>query len=96
VREDQLMPTYVFACAACGRFEEGRPMARAGEPARCPVCRGVARRVFTPPGLPALAAPVRGALAAQEASAHEPRVVGRKQGRPMPHRPEPTPPWVLH
>src|SRR6185295_6354809 len=31
-REEQLtMPTYVFTCAICGRFEESRPMALAGE-----------------------------------------------------------------
>jgi putative FmdB family regulatory protein len=90
------MPVYVFTCPACGRFEEARPMARAGDGARCPACRHEARRVFTPPGLRTLAGGVRRALAAEEASAHEPRVVGEKRGRPMPHPAGgPTPPWVL-
>jgi putative FmdB family regulatory protein len=89
------MPVYVFACPACGRFELNRPMARAGDGADCPGCRRQARRVFTPPSLPALTGPVRRALAAEEASAHEPRVVDQKPGRPMPHRGSPAPPWVL-
>jgi len=90
------MPVYVFTCPVCGRFEESRPMARAGDGARCPACRHEARRVFTPPGLRTLAGGARRALAAEEASAHEPRVVGEKRGRPMPHRAGgPNPPWVL-
>ena len=32
----------------------------------------------------------------EEASAHEPRVVTEKRGRPLRQRPEPVPPWVLH
>jgi putative FmdB family regulatory protein len=90
------MPVYVFTCPACGRFEESRPMARAGDRASCPTCRGQARRVFTPPNLPLLAAGVRRALSAEETSAHEPRVVREKRGRPMPRlATPPTPSWVL-
>jgi hypothetical protein len=51
--------------------------------------------VFTPPRLTRLATPVRRALETEEASAHEPRVVTEKRGRPLRHR-EPVPPWVLH
>lgn len=90
------MPVYVFTCPVCGRFELARPMARAGEAACCPECRCEARRVYTPPNHALLTSEVRGALGAEEASAHEPRVVDTKYGRPMRHRPEPTPPWVLH
>ena len=71
-------------------------MAKAGDGATCPICRGQARRVFTPPSLSVLAAGVRRALSAEEASAHEPRVVAEKRGRPMPQlATSPTPPWVL-
>jgi hypothetical protein len=52
--------------------------------------------VSTPRSLPALASGVRRALEAEEASAHEPRVVAEKRGRPMPRPVEATPPWVLH
>jgi putative FmdB family regulatory protein len=89
------MPLYAFACAGCGAFELVRPMARAGEPVACPGCGSEARRVFTPPGLALLAAPVRGALDSQERSAHEPDVVTTKRGRPLPHRHAPAPPWVM-
>ena len=71
-------------------------MAKAGDGASCPTCRGQARRVFTPPNLPVLAAGVRRALSVEEASALEPRVVGEKRGRPMPQlATSTTPPWAL-
>ena len=71
-------------------------MAEAGDAAACPTCRVTARRVFTPPSLSVLTAGVRRALSAEEASAHEPRVVGEKRGRPMPQlATSPAPPWTL-
>jgi hypothetical protein len=70
-------------------------MAEAAAPARCPSCGDEARRVFSPPGLALLARPLRTALDAEEKSAHEPGVATRKTGRPLPHRHEPSPPWVL-
>jgi hypothetical protein len=39
---------------------------------------------------------MRRVLEKEEASAHEPRVVTEKRGRPLRQRPEPVPPWVLH
>lgn len=90
------MPVYVFACQECGSFELARPMAEASSRALCPGCQCEARRVFTPPRLARLATPVRRALDTEEASAHEPRVVTEKRGRPMRRGREPTPPWVLH
>jgi hypothetical protein len=70
-------------------------MAEAGSRTCCPTCQREARRVFTPPRLARLAAPVRRALETEEASAHEPRVVTEKRGRPL-RRQEPVPPWVMH
>jgi putative FmdB family regulatory protein len=78
------MPMYVFTCRECGPFELTRPMAQAGGAAYCPACHREARRVFTPPGLARLATPMRRALETEEASAHEPQVVTRKTGRPLP------------
>jgi putative FmdB family regulatory protein len=89
------MPVYAFSCADCGPFDVTRRAAYAGAPAACPACGAEARRVFTPPGLALLARPVRGLLDREEKSAHEPDVVAHKTGRPMPHRHEPAPPWVL-
>ncbi len=46
------MPTYDYACAACGaRFERERPMAEASAPIPCPVCAEPGTRVFTMPRL---------------------------------------------
>jgi hypothetical protein len=70
-------------------------MAEAGAPAHCPGCGSDARRVFSPPGIAALARPVRRALDIEEKSAHEPEVVSEKRGRSMPHRHAPSPPWTL-
>jgi putative FmdB family regulatory protein len=90
------MPVYVFTCHECGTFELSRPMAETGKAAQCPSCLREARRVFTPPGLTRLTRPVRQALETEEASAHEPRVVTEKRGRPLPRRRPPVPPWVQH
>jgi putative FmdB family regulatory protein len=90
------MPVYVYSCQACGSFELSRPMAETGKPAHCPNCLREARRVFTPPALARLARPVRQVLEKEEASAHEPAVATRKLGRPLPQRPSPVPPWIVH
>jgi hypothetical protein len=39
---------------------------------------------------------VRRVLETEEASAHEPRVVTQKAGRPLPQRRSRKPPWVAH
>jgi putative FmdB family regulatory protein len=89
------VPIYAFTCAECGPFEVQRPVTEAGAPASCPSCRGEARRVFTPPGLALLARPLRKTLDLEEKSRHEPEVVADKRGRPLPHKHEPTAPWVM-
>jgi putative FmdB family regulatory protein len=91
------MPTYGFACAACGPFEVRRGAEEAGRGAACPGCGASARRVFTPPSLARVSRPVRGLFDLQEKSAHEPAVVGDKRGAPLGHAHAhgPAPPWVL-
>jgi putative FmdB family regulatory protein len=78
------VPTYAFACAQCGPFEEPRAMAEASRPASCPVCDGDARRLYTPPGVVRTPAPLARALNLEARSAHEPAVVGAPRGRPLP------------
>jgi hypothetical protein len=51
--------------------------------------------VFSPPGLALLSRPLRRTLDYEEKSAHEPDVVAGKRGRPLPHKHDPTPPWVM-
>jgi putative FmdB family regulatory protein len=89
------MPVYEFTCEGCGTFDLMRPMAESSAPARCPNCGTAAARVFTPPGVALLDAPVRRALDTEDKSAHEPDVVSERSGRPLPHSHEPSPPWVL-
>lgn len=89
------MPLYQFACEGCGPFELLRPMAESGAATRCPRCGAAAARVFTAPAVRRLEAPVRRVLDMQDRSAHEPDVVKERRGRPLPHRHEPSPPWVL-
>ena len=90
------MPKYVFTCGECGPFELARSMAESGTQAFCPACQREARRVFTPPRLARLAAPLTRALETAEASADEPRVVTEKSGRPLGQHRQPAPPWILH
>jgi putative FmdB family regulatory protein len=89
------VPIYAFTCEACGAFEVTRPGAESAAPAACPRCGADGRRVFTPPGLALLSKPLRGLMDREEKSGHEPDVVAGKTGRPLPHRHEPRPPWVL-
>ncbi|WP_069760098.1 FmdB family zinc ribbon protein [Streptomyces sp. LUP47B] len=69
------MATYQYRCAGCGPFDVIRPIGRALAEEPCATCAGPARRVFTAPMLARASAPLARALHAQEASAHEPRVV---------------------
>jgi putative FmdB family regulatory protein len=89
------VPTYAFTCGSCGSFDVIRAMAAAAAPASCPSCGGEARRVFTAPGLALLARPARDLLDLEHKSAHEPEVVTQKRGSALPHRHDPSPPWVL-
>lgn len=45
------MPLYDFRCVKCGlEFEVSRPVAKAGEPAFCPMDGGECERTHTTPG----------------------------------------------
>lgn len=69
------MATYQYRCADCGPFDVVRPIGRALAEEPCGSCAGPARRVFTAPLLARTSARLARALHAQEAGAHEPRVV---------------------
>ena len=72
------MPTYEYACPACGEFTALRPMAQRQDPLACPDCGAPAVRVFaTAPAYTGLPAAVRQAHATNERSAHEPRQSSR-------------------
>ncbi|MGY1495224.1 FmdB family zinc ribbon protein [Streptomyces sp. QTS52] len=82
------MATYQYRCPGCGTFDVIRPMGRALSEEPCETCGHQAHRVFTAPMLPRTPLPLSRALRAQEASAHEPRVV--TEIPPAHHRPAPT------
>ena len=68
------MPTYDYACPACGGFEAIRTLARRDEPAACPDCGADSARVLVAaPRLARLDDATRQALATNERARHEPR-----------------------
>jgi len=69
------VPTYGYDCPRCGAFDLVRPMARASEPAACPQCGDVARRVWGAPALRGVDPAVRRALDGSARSAEAPDVV---------------------
>lgn len=73
------MPTYGYACAACGPFEMVRPMADYARPHPCPDCGASAgRAMLAVPALAMMDAGKRSAHATNERSAHAPlRSAGR-------------------
>lgn len=73
--------TYQYRCAGCGPFDLMRPMGEATPQERCAGCGATARRVYTAPSLHRPGDQLNRALAASEASAHEPQIVERLPGR---------------
>jgi putative FmdB family regulatory protein len=69
------MPTYPYRCTICGPFDVSRSLGQARPEEPCQACGGQARRVFTAPLLNRTPVALARALRAQEAGAHEPRVV---------------------
>jgi putative FmdB family regulatory protein len=68
------MPTYDYACPACGIFEAFRPMAEYQEPHPCPGCGDQADRILlTVPAFANMDAGRRTAMATNESSANAPR-----------------------
>jgi putative FmdB family regulatory protein len=45
------MPLYEFRCQDCGEFDLWRAMAESSQPATCPNCNLLAKRIFSPPAL---------------------------------------------
>jgi putative FmdB family regulatory protein len=70
------MSTYPYRCTNCGPFDVRRPIGEAPPEEPCAACGRRAKRVYTAPMLTRTPAALTRALRAQEASAHEPRVVG--------------------
>jgi len=72
------MPTYEFACAACGPFEQWVDHERAGQPQGCPACGEPARRAWAAPFVRSPAGPF-----ASVSSAVRSRVERARTGEPV-------------
>lgn len=71
------MPTYDYACPACGPFEARRAIAERDVPAGCPRCGLAAPRAWlAAPRLADMPAERRGAFAVNERAAHAPQRSG--------------------
>ena len=73
------MPSYQYACPACGAFSAMRPLAEYDLPAPCPGCGQECPRALTVPHFANMDANRRVAAAVNERSANAPRST-RKHG----------------
>ncbi|MEO8937542.1 MAG: zinc ribbon domain-containing protein [Burkholderiaceae bacterium] len=68
------MPTYDYACPACGGFDALRTLARRDEPVACPDCGCASPRVLgAAPRLALMASGTRDAIGVNERAANAPR-----------------------
>jgi putative FmdB family regulatory protein len=68
------MPTYDYACPACGGFDAYRPLGERNQPAHCPDCGTASPRVFaTAPRLALMDSATRTAIGVNERARHEPK-----------------------
>ena len=72
------MPIYHYNCKSCGEFVELRKISEYKLPAACPACDQMGSRVIKAPSLNTMNNAQRAAHDTNERSAHEPRVVRRK------------------
>jgi len=68
------MPVYEYECAACGGFEQWRPVSDSRRPAQCPHCQAEAKRIISMPSLALMNPLRRQASMRNEQSMHAPRV----------------------
>ena len=68
------MPTYDYACPACGGFEALRSLSQRDEPCSCPDCGTASTRVFVAaPRLACLSSETRRTHETNERASHAPR-----------------------
>ena len=68
------MPTYDYACPACGGFDAFRTLGARNEPAACPDCGTASPRMFaSAPRLALLEGATRSAIELNERARHEPK-----------------------
>jgi putative FmdB family regulatory protein len=77
------MPLYNYECRRHGGFTEWAGLADFDKPAPCPICKMLAERTVSAAYL-AMDQKLSRAIGASEKSAHEPQVVRRRRGDPIP------------
>jgi len=77
------MPNYDYECRRHGEFRGWASLADFDKPAPCPVCAKPAARTVSAAYL-AMDSRISKAFGASEKSAHEPRIVRRRRGDPIP------------
>jgi putative FmdB family regulatory protein len=94
------MPIYEFLCERCGPFDLWRSFDEAGAAQTCPVCRSVAKRVYSAPGFARTPPALASARDRAEKSAYEPEVIAQSRpgtepiGRQVRHQTHGAP-WML-
>ena len=81
------MPLYEYECREHGVFEQSRSIAESAEDATCPDCRCGAPRIVSLPSLGRMDRSQVRAMAVNERSRHEPRVVHKTPGVPVERSP---------
>jgi len=75
------MPTYDYACPACGGFDAFRSLAQRNDPATCPDCGSASPRVIvSAPRLACLSTETRQAMDINDRARHEPRMSSQHDG----------------
>jgi putative FmdB family regulatory protein len=77
------MPLYTYECEDHGFFSDWRAMSESEQPLPCPMCGWLSERTVSAPYL-GMASGLKHIHGANEKSAHEPRVVRRRRGDPIP------------
>jgi putative FmdB family regulatory protein len=78
------MPLYEYKCNTCGIFEQWRSMAESSNPAHCPACLEIGRRIFSAPTL------LNGSLRPNKKANPEPQLERRSSQEKVGGRP-----WML-
>ncbi|MGP4106474.1 FmdB family zinc ribbon protein [Virgibacillus sp. L01] len=85
------MPSYSFSCETCGHFTLwNQHMEGNKQQAECPVCGGIAKRVFKPP----ITFKMDGLIKRRIENGMEPRIVNKNSlPKSMNRRPTASRPW---
>ena len=73
------MPLYDYSCDSCGEFRDWKDISQSSKPAPCPSCGNPSVRTIASPFLADMSSNTRIAHQRNEKSAHEPKIMSRKE-----------------